>query len=264
MSVRRLLEKVEVTLSKTRLEEEGKGLMEIAKLLMSENSPNCKRKALNRELGWGLSVGPSRIPGAGRGLFFDGPSTVPAGTAIAIYPGALYYPGDGKAIPSWRNDYFLMRSDGVVIDGRPHGLSRWLYKSMAGRLNDKVAQRILLDDTWMNVPASSELSKDHTKSIGTESWLNNPFAVGHLINEAKPSPPLSPNVMYTQSVLSGQGLQEAALVPHVRLSDSGNIGGVSPGGSGYRVKTVFMVTLVPIEPGTELLTDYDFIAAPST
>jgi len=63
------------------------------------------------------------------GLFLEG--RISAGEVISLYPGVVYHPGDPLFFPSIRNSFVLRRSDGVSIDGKGWGLSKFMFNSLA-------------------------------------------------------------------------------------------------------------------------------------
>jgi len=83
---------------------------------------------------WHLEVRPSEIAGAGGGLFLCGSCEV--GVVVALYPGTAYHVDDLKVMAGMvleGNSYVLARRDGVLIDGRPEGLSAQLFDTAIAR-----------------------------------------------------------------------------------------------------------------------------------
>ncbi|KAL4448044.1 hypothetical protein ABPG75_005263 [Micractinium tetrahymenae] len=100
-----------------------------------------------------LLVGPSTIPGAGRGLFLAPGSSVPAGEVLTLYPGLVYdqellfremaaaSPGDEDAFapapPAFTIDnHYLLHLRAclgrcLMVDGRPGGLSAVRFAAAA-------------------------------------------------------------------------------------------------------------------------------------
>uniref|UniRef100_A0A7S4BMB5 SET domain-containing protein n=1 Tax=Chrysotila carterae TaxID=13221 RepID=A0A7S4BMB5_CHRCT len=77
---------------------------------------------------WNLQRAPSTIPGAGDGVLLKG--SCDSHTVLAVYSGVTFQQDD-KMLPLVLNgnSYVLARRDGVIIDGRPHGLSLQLFET---------------------------------------------------------------------------------------------------------------------------------------
>ena len=103
-----------------------------------EQTSNTQEKELENEIlkkfGFIALLGESRIENAGLGVYLSG--SVEEMTIICIYPGLFYKPGEPIFFPSLRNDYLLRCNSGGTIDGKPHGLSRYMYKSALSKYHD--------------------------------------------------------------------------------------------------------------------------------
>ena len=82
--------------------------------------------------GFELKLAPSTISGAGRGVFVKS-GKIQKGQIACLYPGLVYQPWDKILLASIKNAYIFRCSDGVMLDGKPKGLSKYLYKSIHGR-----------------------------------------------------------------------------------------------------------------------------------
>ncbi|KAI9221462.1 hypothetical protein BC828DRAFT_71765 [Blastocladiella britannica] len=117
--------------------------------------------------------GPSSIPGAGTGLFATSPAStssegkqqVPPGTLMALYPGTVYGSQDPVLLASVGNAYILRRGDGILVDGKTTGLSRWVAQGLGRRYQGTGARWPPCDMTWVEGPL-----------------LRNPLAVGQFVN----------------------------------------------------------------------------------
>ncbi|KAF9079288.1 SET domain-containing protein 9, partial [Mortierella sp. AD031] len=181
---------------------------------------------------------PSRIPNAGLGVFLRRRSNnnpLPAGTIVALYPGTLYRPGEAIFFTSLQNRYILKCEDGIFVDGKPTGLSGFIYRSANGRDNFPGIVPTA-DTTWMvdwstqvaslstspslssssSLPSASSTSKDENNNstglsgveggreggqrqqegIDTSGMLKNPLAVGQIVNNGTSQFP--PNVRYQE------------------------------------------------------------------
>uniref|UniRef100_A0A7S4BM81 SET domain-containing protein n=2 Tax=Chrysotila carterae TaxID=13221 RepID=A0A7S4BM81_CHRCT len=79
---------------------------------------------------WNLQRAPSTIPGAGDGVLLKG--SCDSHTVLAVYPGVTFQQDDLPVMHQLvlnGNSYVLARRDGVIIDGRPHGLSLQLFET---------------------------------------------------------------------------------------------------------------------------------------
>ncbi|KAK3844892.1 MAG: hypothetical protein J3R72DRAFT_58327 [Linnemannia gamsii] len=184
-------------------------------------------------LGFHLTIRPSRIPNAGLGVFLHqhhhnhhnhDPSTtpLPAGTIVALYPGTLYQPGEAIFFNSLQNRYILKCNDGIFVDGKPTGLSGYIYRSANGRDNFPGCVPTA-DTTWMvdwtkawaslSSPSSSspislvssvsttmddkeQEQELEVKEINTSTLLKNPLSVGQIVNNGTAQFP--PNVRYQE------------------------------------------------------------------
>ncbi|KNE59476.1 hypothetical protein AMAG_03752 [Allomyces macrogynus ATCC 38327] len=117
---------------------------------------------------------------AGTGVAWAG-RPIDAGRIVALYPGTLYGMGDPVLVPSIANQYVLRRKDGVLVDGKPRGVSARVYQMLARRYGPSDAKYPACDATW--------LSK-------SDDGLRNPLAIGQYINNGTAKFPA--NVAYVE------------------------------------------------------------------
>ena len=137
---------------------------------------------------WSLEVRASQIDGAGDGLFLCGECE--AGTLVALYPGTAYHLEDLHVMARLvleGNSYVLGRRDGVLIDGRPSGLSRQIFETAiarerASKLGARAQGNAAVDSRVICQNAIWE----------SLSWPIHPLAAGHMANH--PPKGHSPNV----------------------------------------------------------------------
>ncbi|PRP76751.1 hypothetical protein PROFUN_11754 [Planoprotostelium fungivorum] len=122
--------------------------------------------------GFTLQIRKSRVdhPESGYGVFLQG-RAIP-GTVICIYPGTLYWPGELNDEVAKDNEYLIMRTDNIVIDGKDYG---------------KVAHEA------HRLSALNALAGfgDDEDFVGLEQYRN-PFAIGNYINH--PPANILPNI----------------------------------------------------------------------
>ena len=83
--------------------------------------------------GFSLSVGPSGLAGAGRGVYISR-GEVRAGSLVCLYPGTVYQPQDPVLLQSLGNQFILRCCDGLLLDGNNRGpLSPLIFRSCTGR-----------------------------------------------------------------------------------------------------------------------------------
>jgi len=162
-------------------------------------------------------------PLAGHGLVLEG--KISKGRVVCMYPGLIYLPGEPVAFCSFRNNFILRRNDGASLDGKPYGLSRYMYKSIASREGLNAC-----DISWLE-------SKEEDPNPA------NPFALGHLINHNSPA-----NVMYFEHDFPRDFPEHLwHWIPNIYY-----------GGSAGVLKGIVLITLRDVY-GEELFTNYQFI-----
>jgi len=173
------------------------------------------------------------------------------GTVVSIYPGVVYFPGDPIFFQSFNNHYILRRSDGVSIDGKYWGLSRTMYKSIAGRESTHYVD--FCDVTWLNVTRGSFNFTQPVPNEPTQEdrlGVKNPLNMGQIINHASHNQ--ESNVTYFEYTVPEEFPQELrTLIPNVQyrgLVDGRNF-----------VKSMVLLCLRDIQD-EELLADYNMVA----
>nr|ACO10644.1 C5orf35 [Caligus rogercresseyi] len=168
-------------------------LTKILSKLHPELNFEANSSILSSQFGYELCVSGSK-EGKGCGVFLSSGSVHP-GQIVGLYPGSIYHPGDPILIPSLFNPYILQLSDGVMIDGRSHGLSGSIFKSIAYR--DRYP-----DMTWLRHPTrpSNPLSLGQLISNGGSKGFNVTYAEccwdlrgSHRLNQLIPNAPYDPN-----------------------------------------------------------------------
>ncbi|XP_052274775.1 SET domain-containing protein 9-like isoform X1 [Dreissena polymorpha] len=130
---------------------------------------------LLNEVGFSIGRQASTLKDGGRGVFVT-QGLVPEQTLVAIYPGLVYQPWEPVFWVSLANPFLFRCADGVHIDGKDTGLSKFMYKSCSGR--DSVCGQLMCDTSWL-----------------TELPVN-PLAVGQYVNNQSPECPA--NVAYQE------------------------------------------------------------------
>lgn len=189
----------------------------------------------------------STIPSAGMGLF-AGNRGHRKGDVVCLYPGTVYCPGDaGIFACSIRNNYVLRTNQGYTIDGKPHGLSRIVYRS-AERRDSYIAH--------MN-PSASTGWLGHTNALLQKQG----HCFGHVVNCSTSEP----NLMYVEYDLSREFVCSSnndkmfMHVPNVMYSREN----MSSDATSWWIKGIGMFALQDIKPRAELFVDYHFIASAS-
>ncbi|KAL6052713.1 SET domain-containing protein 9, variant 2 [Balamuthia mandrillaris] len=182
--------------------------------------------SLRQELGFSFAVRNSVLssPKAGYGLFLNG--HLSKGRVACMYPGVIYRPGDPMLLFTFANSYTVFCADGTVFDGKPTGLSRYMYRSMAQRNGftfycsgeegqEEARRRPYCDLSWLDAPFPSEEDQ-------VEVTSRNPFALGHMINhhldsESKEKKKnAGPNVMYCEYTYPSRLVEEFRdLIPNI-------------------------------------------------
>jgi hypothetical protein len=127
---------------------------------------------------WDLEVRASAIEGAGDGLHLRG--SCEAGVIVALYPGTAYHVDDLHVMATLvleGNPYVLGRRDGVLIDGRPDGVSAQIFDTAIAR--ERAA-------------ACAALGPGAPWSWPDLRWPAHPLAAGHKANH--PPRGYAPNV----------------------------------------------------------------------
>jgi hypothetical protein len=128
---------------------------------------NFREEILLNSLGYLPQCKPSSIPDGGMGVFLRIVSTraekisddlvsksndyIPQNTIVAIYPGTIYYPGDPIFFVSLWNHYIIRCNNGVFIDGKPNGLSSFIFRSLYRRYFFPGAKYPPCDISWMTL-----------------------------------------------------------------------------------------------------------------
>ncbi|KAK2146734.1 hypothetical protein LSH36_587g01068 [Paralvinella palmiformis] len=168
---------------------------------------------------------PSKIPGCGTGVIVT-KGTVPKHAIVAMYPGLIYYPYDPVLLQSVGNPFIFRCVDGLFIDGNDKGLSKFLYRSCAGR--DRLGPFDLCDKTWLTV------------------YPKNPLAVGQYVNNHNKDFPA--NVCYQECNLPTEfALHLRQYVPNVFYRTPDML---------QCVRMVALVSLREIAQGEELFSSY--------
>ncbi|KAI8903262.1 hypothetical protein EDD86DRAFT_261280 [Gorgonomyces haynaldii] len=105
-----------------------------------------------------LNIRQSTIAGAGNGLFVNG--HIQKDSLITLYPGTVYDAFEPALFVSLNNHYILRCYDGLLLDAKPYGLSKLVYKSLFRRVD--FYERHYYDIQWLS--------------------NKNPVGLGHLIN----------------------------------------------------------------------------------
>lgn len=127
---------------------------------------------------WHLEVRASATKGAGDGLHLRG--ICEAGVVVALYPGTAYHVDDLHVMATLvleGNPYVLARRDGVLIDGRPDGVSAQIFDTAIAR--ERAAAR-------------AALGPEAPRSWPDLRWPAHPLAAGHRANH--PPRGCAPNV----------------------------------------------------------------------
>nr|CAB3265997.1 SET domain-containing protein 9-like [Phallusia mammillata] len=103
-------------------------------------------QVMESSMGFKLSRQRSNIVDAGLGVFVSS-GCITKGNIAAIYPGTVYTPSNAIFFQSIRNSFVFRCKDHIYIDGKDSGLSKYTYKSCAGR--DRVGPYELCDITWL-------------------------------------------------------------------------------------------------------------------
>lgn len=131
--------------------------------------------AFENEFGFLIERKQSSIENAGHGVFVTS-GCIPEHHIAAMYPGTIYYPSDPLLIQSIKNPFILRCLDGMMIDGKNKGISKYIFRSCCGR--DILGSHKPCDTTWLT---------DDPK---------NPLAVGQFVNNQTDSEPA--NVVYQE------------------------------------------------------------------
>lgn len=147
---------------------------------------------------WQLEVRASAIEGAGDGLHLRG--NCEAGVVIALYPGTAYHVDDLHVMAKLvleGNPYVLGRRDGVLIDGRPDGVSAQIFDTAIAR--ERAA-------------ALAAVGPGAPRSWPDLRWPAHPLAAGHKANH--PPKGCAPNVgLCVIDLLQGQEVPLQNLLP---------------------------------------------------
>lgn len=110
----------------------------------------------------------------------------------ALYPGLVYERGEPMFFSSISNHFVLRCFDGMIIDGKPVGLSKTLFNSTFKRINDPSYPFEFGDREWLTIGKQGQDPVLMSSNLRLRNFLN----VGQIINNA-PSPKLA-NVRYQE------------------------------------------------------------------
>lgn len=149
---------------------------------------------------------------------------------VALYPGTIYLPMEPLLFISIANKYLLRCYDGIYVDGKNRGLSKYIYKSCAYR--DKIGNYLCADLSWLS-----------------DSPVN-PLNIGQYINNQ--SETLDANVEYYELNLSlgDLTLEMRRLLPYVYWNSIYYTDKIS------KFRTVCLVATRNILSGEELYSNY--------
>ncbi|KAG0301391.1 hypothetical protein BGZ98_008401 [Dissophora globulifera] len=243
---------------------------------------HMRRSVLQKQLGFHLEIGPSRIPNAGLGVFLrnnsrsgvDGGQTTESGSVVAMYPGTLYQPGEAIFFNSINNRYILKCNDGIYVDGKANGLSGSIFRSVNGRDNYP-GITASADTTWMvdwKKASDAQQQYQETQQRVSTGSLRNPLSVGQIINNGTKKFP--PNVRYQELDVRTKTfpLVVQELLPNIWYSDDWHAhdhasktnaaedryadwSHQSSSNLDY-LRTVVLVTTRPVQDGEELYSTY--------
>ena len=179
-----------------------------------------------------LKLAPSTISGAGRGVFVKS-GKIQKGQIACLYPGLVYQPWDKILLASIKNAYIFRCSDGVMLDGKPKGLSKYLYKSIHGRDRMNGFEPIC-DVSWM---------------LDDYNYHVNPLNIGQIVNNHKNGLE-PPNVVYQELDIIHSEEQFShhilPLLPNINYDFQLN----------HRIKLVPLVAVREINENQELFSSY--------
>ena len=182
--------------------------------------------------GFELKLAPSTISGAGRGVFVKS-GKIQKGQIACLYPGLVYQPWDKILLASIKNAYIFRCSDGVMLDGKPKGLSKYLYKSIHGRDRMNGFEPIC-HVSWM---------------LDDYNYHVNPLNIGQIVNNHKNGLE-PPNVVYQELDIIHSEEQFShhilPLLPNINYDFQLN----------HRIKLVPLVAVREINENQELFSSY--------
>lgn len=205
---------------------------------------------MQERVGWSLSVSPSDIPGAGRGLFVNGAADT--GAVVAIMGGMVVMPQALLENPPLLNflhpdvdAWMYSRFDGIIIDGRwttPSPMSEKEFEYRA--------------EFWRNL---------HDDSVQVFPYAApNPLGVGGLTNHPPPDTP--PNVMAINFDFPAEDFNSCAgvfpnhldkFIPNCYMEVTSVDGADVHAIPGVRMPSALLIALRPLE-NEELYVDYRF------
>ncbi|XP_071117971.1 SET domain-containing protein 9-like [Haliotis cracherodii] len=182
-----------------------------------------------KELGFVTERGCSLLEGGGQGVFVTR-GTVPAGTIVSMYPGAVYEQYEPIFFQSLGNPFIFRCIDGVLIDGNDKNLSKFIYKSCHGR--DRMGPILSCDSTWLT------------------EYPHNPLAVGQYVNNQSTKFPA--NVAYQEfDIPSDFPFRLRKYIPNVHFSAS-----IDSTTLNRLMRVVVLVSTRDIQCGEELFSTY--------
>ncbi|KAF4528843.1 hypothetical protein B566_EDAN014562 [Ephemera danica] len=180
------------------------------------------KKIMLEHLGFVVDRKPSQILGGGIGVFVT-LGTAKKGDIVALYPGTIYQPYEPIFFPSLNNPFVFRCLDGTHIDGKDCGLSRIIYKSVAGR--DRMGSTEVADLTWLG------------------QFPINPWSIGQYVNNSTRELPC--NVAYQECELQGDFPSSLLSLLPCALYNPGT-----------RRRLVALVATSDIATNTEVLSSY--------
>eukprot|EP00794_Sanderia_malayensis_P008146 gene8146-9017_t len=154
---------------------ESKIIQDLSNIFEEFHSNVVEKNAIKDVFGFEIERKESNIKNAGYGVFVTS-GCIPANHIAALYPGTVYYPSDPLLLQSIANPYILRCLDGLMIDGNSRGISKYIFRSCAGR--DMIGPYQSCDISW--------LTDIH----------RNPLAIGQYVNNQTLSLPA--NVVYQE------------------------------------------------------------------
>ncbi|KAG0228591.1 SET domain-containing protein 9 [Actinomortierella wolfii] len=150
-----------------------------------------------------------------------------------MYPGTLYRPDQPAFFISLNNRYVLRCCDGILVDGKSTGLSRFVYQSADKRDNYPGAIPTA-DTTWMT------------------SNPKNPLAIGQIVNNGTSKYP--PNVRYQELDFTTADcpLELQRYLPNIWYASDWH----NDEGAFNSLRTVVLVATRDLGPDEELFSTY--------